>query len=181
MKKTNKLCDINFWASVVTIVSIFFALYVFWNDKNEIRENEKHTYLNQLESLRFELKKNNDVILKFFNRDKALMLEGSAVAHFRYSTSVINRLIAEGIIKNDLLLRNLDAIADNFNQVNRIEDLISLMGTTTQISFQVDREIYSRRIKDISKSSINLNDQIHQYLPKVISDLETHISNTKGQ
>jgi len=170
-----KLTDINFWASVVTILSIFFALYVFWNDKQEKRNTEKQTYLNQLKSLDFELNKNNDVILGFFKKDSEAWNNGTKIAYFRFSTSVTNKLIAEGVIKNNTLLRNLDAIADNQNQVNRILDLISLMAQTSQIGSQEEREMFARRITEASKTAVDLNKQIEIYLPKVIADLNKHI------
>ncbi len=171
-----QLTDINFWASLVTIFSIFLALYIFINDKRENKKNEKKTYINQLESLQFELKKNNNVILPFFNRDKKDWIKGKKIGHFRYSTGVTNRLITEGLIQDVTLLRNLDAIADNESQVNRVLDLISLMGETSQIGSQQEREMFERRIIGESLIIINLNDQVEKYLPKVIKDLEIHIS-----
>lgn len=49
--------DIAFWASIVTIISIFLALYVFLSDKCDQKIKEKQEYLNRLNSLNFEFKK----------------------------------------------------------------------------------------------------------------------------
>jgi len=76
-----QLSNINFWASVVTILSIFLALYIFWDDKREARKTLRQTYLNQLESLRFELKKNDEVIIGFFNKDRTAFNEGKKIAY----------------------------------------------------------------------------------------------------
>ena len=180
-KKMNQFTDINFWASVVSILSIFLALYIYWNDKREKQKAEQQAYLNQLEFLLFELKKNNEVILGFFDKDRAAWLDGKKIGYFRFSIGVTNKLISEGAIQNDTLLRNLDAIADNQNQVNRILDLITLMGQTSQISSQEERELFTRRITDASQTAMGLNDQIRQYMPKVINDLELHITQVKDK
>jgi hypothetical protein len=180
-KKTNRFTDINFWASIVTILSIFLALYIFWVDKKENRKKIQQTYLNQMESLRFELKKNNDVILGFFEKDLDDWKAGTKIGHFRFSTSITNKLIAEGTIQNDTLLRNLDAIADNFNQVNRMLDIITLMAETSHINSQQEKELFARRIQGTSLTILDLNNQIKTYLPKVIKDLERNIKEIEDE
>lgn len=180
-KKMKTVFDITFWASVVTILSIFFALYVFISDKCAQETKEKQEYLNKLDSLKFELQKNNDVILSFFNKDKQAYLDGEKVAYFRYSTSVTNNLIAEGAILNIILLRNLDAIADNENQVNRILDIIALMADTSQIGSAEEKQMFENRIKTAYATIVNLNGKIEKYLPRVISDLKNHTGETKSK
>jgi uncharacterized membrane protein len=176
----SQLLDINFWASVVTIVSIFFALFVFWDDKKEKSKGERELYLNQLNSLKFELEKNYKVILGFFARDSEGWSNGQKIAYYRYSTGVTNKLIVEGLIQDRALLRNIDAISDNQNQVNRLLDLITLMTQTSQIGSQAEREMFQQRITDASLTLLSLNDQILQYMPKVITDLDAHINQLKS-
>lgn len=178
MELTNKII---LWANIATILSIFFALYVFSSDKCTQEAKEKQEYLNKLDSLKFELQKNNDVILSFFNKDKQAYLDGKKVAYFRYSTSVTNNLIAEGTILNITLLRNLDAIADNENQVNRILDIVALMADTSQIGSVEERQMFENRIKTAYVTIMNLNGEIEKYLPRVISDLKNHIGETKSK
>lgn len=176
-----KFLDIIFWANIAAILSIFFALYVFVSDKCTQEVKEKQEYLNKLDSLKFELQKNNDVILSFFNKDKQDYLDGKKVAYFRYSISVTNNLITEGAILNITLLRNLDAIADNENQVNRILDMVALMADTSQIGFVEERQMFENRIKTAYATIMNLNREIEKYLPRVISDLKNYIGEIKSK
>jgi hypothetical protein len=111
----------------VQIISIFFALYVFVAERNAVKRADRTAYKNKLESLKFELIKNEDVIVGFLERDRKEFLAGTKIAYFRFSTGVINKLISDGMIEDPVLLRNLDAIAEDQNQANRIMDLISLM------------------------------------------------------
>ena len=55
------------------------------------------------------------------------------------------------------------------------------MGQTSQISSQEERELFTRRITDASQTAMGLNDQIRQYMPKVINDLELHITQVKDK
>lgn len=173
-----KQIDIYFWASVATIISIFFALFVFLSDRCHKENLDKQEYINQLESLNFELQKNNYIIIDFFEKDKQAFLNGEKMGYYRYSTSVINGLIGDGKIRDSDLLRNLDAIADSQNQVNRVLDIIDLMAHTSQINSNEEREMFLRRIKSSYEIVIYLNNQIKEYLPKVIDDLKIHIDNT---
>ena len=157
---------ITFYASVVTIISIFFALYVFLSDRCEQERRARQEYLNKLNSLNFELKKNIGVIIGFFNKDKQAFLNGKKVAYFRYSTSVSNNLIAEGSILNGILLRNLDAVVDNENQINRILDVITLMADTSQIGSAEEKQMFEKRIKDAYASIFMLNEKIEKYMIK---------------
>lgn len=167
--------DVNFWASVVQIISIFFALYVFLVERRATKRADRTVYRNKLESLKFELIKNKDVIVGFLERDRKEFLEGTKIAYFRFSTGVINRLISDGMIEDPTLLRNLDAIAEDQNQANRIMDLIALMAETSQIGSAEERLMFERRIKTASITIIKFGDKQKKYLPLVIKDLQSHI------
>ncbi len=172
--------DINFWASIATIISIFLALWIFWADRREQRNRDKCEYLNQLQSLRFELEKNRNVVTGFFKKDKDAILNGQKVLYFRYSVSVINRLIGAGKIQDATLLRNLDAIADDENQTNRILDVIGLMAETSQIASQQEREMFERRIRGASVIAVNLVEKLEKYLPEVIAHIDKHIADVNS-
>jgi len=170
--------DINFYASIATIISVFLALYVFLSDRCSQEMKERQGYVNRLTSLNFELQKNNNVILSFFKRDKEAFLNAKKVAYYRYSTTVANTLVAEGTILNMVLLRNLDAITDNENQVNGILDIIILMSETSHINSAEEKLLFENRIKTSYAKIMELNGEIEKYMPKVISDLASHIEET---
>ena len=85
-------------------------------------------------------------------------------------------LIGEGKIRDAKLLRNLDAIADYEDQANKILDMINLMGETSQIHSQQEREMFQGRIKGASAVVVDLTEKLERYLPEVIIDIAKHIN-----
>lgn len=76
-------------------------------------------------------------------------------------------------------MRNLDAIVDNENQVNRILDGITLMAETSQIGSIEERQMFESRIKNSFATIFDLNEQIEKYMPMVLSELKNHIKETE--
>jgi hypothetical protein len=167
--------NINFWASIVTILSIFLALYIFLYDRYTQEKKEKQKYINSLNSLNFELQKNNKIILKFFKRDAAQFLNVEKIAEYRYSTNITNNLLSIGTIQDLTLLRNLDAIADKENQINRILDSISLISSLSRTISIEENVLFKNRIKIAQNTILGLNEKLEKYFPKVINDLKNHM------
>lgn len=167
--------DIHFWASVAQIFSIVLAILFFRAEHIRQQEQDRTEYIHRIESLRFELNKNQNVTLEYFRRDRADILAGRKIMHFRYSVAVLNGLIGEGKIRNQDLLRDLDAIADDENQANRVLDAISMMGEMSQVGSVAERDMFMSRIKTASEVAVNLTDSLAKFLPVVIQRVDKHI------
>lgn len=170
--------DINFWASVATIFSVIFALVVFVSDSCNQETKIKREYINSLISLKFELQKNNDVTLKFFDRDFSSMSNTSKLPYYRYTLEVTNRLLAQGLIQDLTLLRNLDAISDSEMQVNRILDSASSVADLSHTISLDETVLYQNRLKSAVAQISILNESLKKYLPLVLNELEIHIKET---
>jgi hypothetical protein len=181
MKIAWRVWDIHVWASVAQILSIFLVLGIFSADHRRQQEQDRSDYTHRLGSLRFELDKNLHVTVGFFKRDRDAILAGHKLIYFRYSVGVINALIGEGKIRDAALLRDLDVIADDENQVNRILDVVVQMGETAQINSPQDRKTVESRIQTASKLAVDLSDQLEKGLPKVIGDIDAHVSNVNSE
>jgi len=100
------MVNLNFWADIVTIISIFVALFIFISDKCEKSLKKKSEYVNKLNALKFELMKNHRVILGFFRRDMKNFLDGKKIAYYSYSDDIIKSLIVNGSIQDKKRIRD---------------------------------------------------------------------------
>lgn len=181
-KKTFRFEKIAFWANIATIISILFALYVFASDKCEIEYRNKQEYLNKLDALQLELGKNKELVIPTINENKNALLSGSSVAYYRYTTGTANNLLAQGILRDQGLIQNLDLIVDNENQVNRILDLMALIAGTYQTSTSQDDKIMTMRLKDGYANVVGINFVLEQDIPQMIDYINAHaieVNNSK--
>lgn len=173
-KKLSRFEKIALCANIAAIISILFALYVFTSDKCQTDYRDKQEYLNKLNAIQLELGKNLEYYIPLIKSKEIDYLNASEVAYFRYTTGVSNNILAQGSLRDQTLIQNLDIIVDNENEVNRILDLMALIAGTYQTSTPQDDKMMTRRLKDSYASVVGINRVLEMDVPLMIDYIDTY-------
>lgn len=176
--------DINFWASVATIFSVFLALWIFMHDDCLTKKLEQQTYISQLETIKLELNKSLNEITPKFERDRDLMSSGLYRPFQRYSTITMDLVIAEGVLRNRTVADHLFAIHHNIVQMNKILDsmediaiLVSVFSPTSPSQdTQQNLKTLSSKFFEFIDGGIDVAGNVYLGLPKSLKDSITEIA-----
>ncbi len=164
---------------VVTIMTFLSAILFFVLDKYVNSKNNLENYINRLLSLKFELNKNANVISKFIKSNEKELILGNKIVYFRYDLLVTEHIIASGELLDSIILRNLDAILGKERQINLLLDELLRMSDMSHVDSNEIRDLFKRRIISSSNLVISLSNELNNYYPKVINELNFYIEKVK--
>ncbi|PIN78763.1 hypothetical protein COV14_02420 [Candidatus Woesearchaeota archaeon CG10_big_fil_rev_8_21_14_0_10_33_12] len=179
--KTNKWYkNVHVWADIVTIFSIIFALWVFGSNQCYQQRQSVDEYTNQLESLKAELELNHIYRTKLLLDGKEGYLNATNTPGYRYYTMIINKLLAEGKIRDNVLKDKLYSIGSREDNANTVLDGAFLVFHTVSL-INGTKEGVIFRVKEDNKIAVERAEELNILIPETIELIKKHITEINSE
>ncbi len=143
--------------SCLTIVSILFAIFTYWDYQDFLRENKTIIF----DNARTEIG-GNFSFLEILEKEGAVLVEKEEVYFRRYQFSFSDEL--PGVAENKTVRESSIAVVNNMKQVNNALDSMVVLALTpvNDMNLEITRQnLMKKSMKDIQNLNILIREQLN--------------------